>query len=363
MAESKAILNLRREWRVFMLLVLTLLTVALFSFFPRFSFVGDPLLITKSFEGWKQSKKGVSFEGDLKKIAIIKNKNVTDRNYIATKRPIKKGVKFLRLSGKIKAEEIYTHSFFSGGAGLFLIQETGERQYLLYYPKTVVVKKSSPKWRNVSLVFPVDKKTRSTLVGAGFYKSTGILGAQNITLEAVVERGYFSVMKNVLIFSWVITLFLLLGGLLQNINIMQMVAVSIGCLIMVGALMPVGAMSIVKKQVDDVTHKNIEKTVTKTSVKPSIEQYDWIIAHKWGHFAFFASCAFFSMLGWKEGARLRKVSYLVGFGMILEVLQLFVDGRSPHIVDVGVNTAGVMVGIFTFLFLTMAYQRHRNYPS
>jgi VanZ family protein len=81
---------------------------------------------------------------------------------------------------------------------------------------------------------------------------------------------------------------------------------------------------------------------------------------KLGHFIAYAVLTFFLLLAFQKEKRNRIVK-LVGlsatYGVILEVLQLWVPGRHFSYLDLVANVSGVIIGYFLY-FLLKRYNRN-----
>ncbi|MBQ9168432.1 MAG: VanZ family protein [Oscillospiraceae bacterium] len=90
-------------------------------------------------------------------------------------------------------------------------------------------------------------------------------------------------------------------------------------------------------------------------IKPPGTENDGFLLRKLAHFTEFAClgvclCWLTGMLG-QKGLRSILLPLLGGFAAacVDEMIQLFVEGRSSSLIDVGIDTLGVLTGIFILL--------------
>lgn len=68
---------------------------------------------------------------------------------------------------------------------------------------------------------------------------------------------------------------------------------------------------------------------------------------KWNHLLAFAVLSSLATLGWTTAHRRHRVvaAGLVGYGVLIEVVQAFVPGRSAELADVVADAAGIALGL------------------
>ncbi len=94
-----------------------------------------------------------------------------------------------------------------------------------------------------------------------------------------------------------------------------------------------------------ITLLTIMYLATTTNTQLAVVQSMW---DKANHFAAFFTLYILLSLAFKDLAIAYKISLLLGFGMLIEIVQYFIPGREFSFLDVVADSIGIFIGIMFY---------------
>lgn len=95
-----------------------------------------------------------------------------------------------------------------------------------------------------------------------------------------------------------------------------------------------------------------------TTMKIEIVESVW---DKANHFIAFFVLYILLSFAYKNLSLFMKVLILLGFGIQIEIVQSFIDGRSASFLDIVADSIGITIGIIGFFFILRSF--YKFYPS
>ena len=235
----------------------------------------------------------------------------------------------LKLSADMKCENIVPGEKSWNRARLLLVQQTGQKARW-DLPHTVVSFTGTGEWGSYYKFFTIDPETKKIRVTAQLSRCTGSFWLENIHLFPVTQTKAFTWVKTSVLTLWCIFSIFLLGSCFLNgkkkvaLRVMLILAF---ITIIIGTTMPAD----IKAQVSN-------------GVQSQIHAIPWDLS-KVGHFCFFALFGIvLSLLLNLESVIPVMVNILLLAGGT-EIAQLFIDGRSPLLLDFFIDAAGGLSGV------------------
>ena len=95
-----------------------------------------------------------------------------------------------------------------------------------------------------------------------------------------------------------------------------------------------------------------------TTMKIEVVDSIW---DKANHFVAFFVLYILLSLAYKNLSIFMKVLILLGFGIQIEIVQSFIDGRSSSLLDILADSIGISIGIVGFFFILRSF--YKFYPN
>jgi VanZ family protein len=251
----------------------------------------------------------------------------------------------LMLSAEVKCDNVAPGKKPWNLARLILVQNDGEEDRW-DLPLVVTTLTGTHNWESYQNFFYITPKTQSTRVIAELNQSTGSFQIRNIQLYSVSETQTYLWIRNIILFSWGTFFLLLVGSCLfadKKSVLFRVLLASTFISIVIGTSLPGYVKTSVMYQ--------IETQIDETG--PAFRNVvPWDLTKVW-HF-----CIFFS-LGLILGLMLKKQPFVQTMTIILmmaggtEIVQLYIDGRTPLITDFFIDSAGGIVGILLVRLFSM----------
>ena len=333
-------------------LVLVVVTACTVSFFPPYINTGDNLLSTPEVENSDVVvKDGVSLlhNGDASKSVSM---SYTLANGL--------GLQKLRLGASLKSDNVVGGEKPWNRARLLLVQYVGDKpQYST--PHTVTSLVGTTKRQEYSKVFFVFPATTSVKVIAQLSRSTGYFEVGELGLYRVVDSTLFLWAKRLVLTGWGLffLLFLFVHLHANKSTLLKIVFALVGLLIILGTSMPGEMKEKLKSSVIEVA--TAEVAPIKTAVQdanlslglPHLGVDITKIAHFVLFGMFVVGLSFCNPVVSVGGILLNTAMLAVG----TEMVQFFVEGRSPLVTDVGIDMAGAITGLGVVGLLRLFFRR------
>jgi hypothetical protein len=334
--------------RVLLVLVLSAATIAFFNGYPRYQPVGPELLVDPAFSAgllhWEQSGRGaaqVAVDGVLRLQVDERGAGVAVRQSVAEPGRYT----LLRLSGKLKSEEIRPGSRFWQRGRLVLVS-FDSNQRMLPVPHLVADLAGTQPWETYQAVFRVPAEVRMLKVSVQLIGATGVLVAKNLSLRAVVERSTYPLCRQLGLLIWLLGLIWIALPWLFRLrydgpHLLMMLAI-IG--IFAGTLMPAPLKFAIETEIGTVFSE-----LTEAAVDHSGESWAGSPATSAvGHVLFFLLLAVAARWAAPQQPRRGLLLGLLGLALVSEVLQFFVEGRQPRLHDFYLDSLSVLAGLVAF---------------
>ena len=242
----------------------------------------------------------------------------------------------LLFSAEMKSNNVVSGRKPWNRARLILVQNDGKKDRW-NLPLTVTTLKGTHDWENYQNFFYITPETQSIRVIAELNQSTGFFQIRNMQLFPVHETKMYWWIKNIILISWSAFFILLIGSCLfaeKRSMIFQILLASAFIAIVIGTSLP-GYMKTflvyeVETQIDEISP-------TFTDIVP------WDLTKVWH------ACIFF-LLGMALSLMMKKVPLTQVMVIIMmmaggtEIMQLYIDGRTPLISDFFIDSGGGLVG-------------------
>jgi len=343
-----------RDWRRHSLwtacvLLLCLATVLFFNRFPRY-LAGPPLLHNPDFAealtGWQVKGSGAAeaIDGSLR-LGLADATDGVEVSQTVKAPPLGS---LLKLSCQLKSQTIQAGRRGWELGRVVLVSGDGQGKPIYAYPHVLSALTGSRDWMVETKVFAVAEGVAELKVAAQLMHSPGELWVKGCRLSKLELSQDFHAWRYALLTLWIgvgagLILPWLRGGLLHAQDPLKRLLTAA---ILAGVLMPgevkhqVGGWlarhGLQPAAVPDAFYKSSDFPYFETS----LHWPDWD-GFKLGHLGLFACLAF--VLG-ADRSGWWVLSKLALFAGATEVLQLFIQGRTPKLTDIAIDCAGVLLG-------------------
>jgi VanZ family protein len=243
----------------------------------------------------------------------------------------------LLFSAEVKCDNVVRGKKPWHVARLILVQNDGKKDRW-DLPLILAALTGTHNWDSYQNFFYITPETQAIRVAAELNQSTGSLQIRNVRLYPVNETQAYLWVKNIILFSWGAFFLLLVGSCLfaeKRSTLFRVLLASAFIAIVIGTSLPgylkTSVMYQVEDQIDDISP-------TFTDIVP------WELTKIWH------ACIFF-LLGLALGLMIKKAPFSQVMVIILmmaggtEIAQLYIDGRTPLVSDVFIDSAGGLAGI------------------
>ena len=201
-------------------------------------------------------------------------------------------------------------------------------------------------WQSYRNFFYITPKTQSIWIAAELNQSTGSLQVRNLQLYPVRETQTYSRIRNIILFSWGAFFLLLTGSCLfaeKRSMLFRVLLASAFISIIVGTSLP-GNMK------DSVSHQ-IEMQIDTDS--PAFKTIiPWDLSKVW-HVCFFFLLGLILCLMLKKQPATQVMAIILMMAGGTEIVQLYIDGRTPLLTDFFIDAAGGIAGMALIRLLGM----------
>ncbi|WP_297324330.1 VanZ family protein [Nitrosomonas sp.] len=267
--------------------------------------------------------------------------------------PIEQGA-VLMFSAEVKCDNVVPGKKPWSLARLILVQNDGEEDRW-DLPLIVTSLTGTHDWKSYHNFFYMTPETQSVRVIAELNQSTGSLQVRNMQLYPVSETQAYLWIRNIILISWGAFFLLLVGSCLfadKRSTLARILLASAFISIVIGTSLPGYMKDSVSHQVE--TQIDAESPAFKTIIP-------WDLSKVW-------HVCFFFLLGLILGLMLKKQPVVQITVVILmmaggtEIVQLYIDGRTPLVTDFFIDSAGGMVGILLIRLFTQHWNNVKT-PS
>lgn len=341
-------------------LLLAFLTVFIADYVGLYEEIGPELLSNNDFkEGFADWRRiGSDYLSLFEDPVSVKMYSAVPENKISLFQSIGDPGRFrlLKLSGDIKTEAVSSGDKEWYRAGL-LLAHYDDKGVWISAPHVVVALTDDNPWKRYEKIFQIKPEAAEVRVIAQFIKVTGSMWVKNLSLREAVEKSIYKYWRLIYLLWFVFLGWLVLSFIVEcNGIILKAVVISLVAAILFGALTPGNS----KLQLQEDAAATIKKVTgheqpdieikSKIPVKEKLKTTKrWILAAKGGHFIFFCILALSLAAGFPRERFIQLFVVVVIFAGATELMQYFVDDRTPQIRDWLLDFAGVMTGFLLFL--------------
>lgn len=243
----------------------------------------------------------------------------------------------LKLSAEAKSDEVVAGEKPWNQARLLLVQNDGKKDRW-DLPGLVVSLTGTSDWKSYHNAFTIAPETRRIRVAAQLNQSTGSFQVKNIQLHAVREARAFTWVRNILLGSWGAFFLLLAGSCLfmgRKTVLFRTLLVSVFICIIIGTTIPGNVREQVSHEIKTQMHA---ESHTIQAVIP------WDLSKVW-HFCFFSFLGLILCLMMAKEPTLQLMILILLLAGGTEIVQLYIDDRSPLFTDFLIDAAGGLSGI------------------
>lgn len=318
---------------ILLFIFLTITTFASLVGINRYQQVG-PELLTDSWTTWASGGNRINITEN--ELAISSSNPHADAMAYQNLSATKQG-SVLLFSAEVKCDNVVRGKKPWHVARLILVQNDGKKDRW-DLPLILTTLAGTHNWNNYQNFFYITPETQTVRIAAELNQSTGSLQVRNIRLYPVNETQTYLWVKNIILFSWGAFFLLLVGSCLfaeKRSTLFRVLLASAFIAIVIGTSLPgylkTSVMYQVEGQIDEIIP-------ALTDIVP------WDLTKVWH------VCIFF-LLGLALSLMMKKVPFTQVMAIILmmaggtEIVQLYIDGRTPLVSDVFIDATGGLAGI------------------
>ncbi|MBA3754756.1 MAG: VanZ family protein [Nitrosomonas sp.] len=251
----------------------------------------------------------------------------------------------LIFSAEMKCDNVVLGKKLWNRARLILVQNNGKKdRWNLSH--VVASLTGTHDWQSYRNFFYITPKTRSIWIAAELNQATGSLQVRNLQLYPVSETQTYSRIRTIILFSWGAFFLLLTGSCLfaeKRSMLFRVLLASAFISIIVGTSLP-GYMK------DSVSHQ-IETQIDTDS--PAFKTIiPWDLSKVW-HVCFFFLLGLILCLMLKKQPATHVMAIILMMAGGTEIVQLYIDGRTPLVTDFFIDAAGGIAGMALIRLLGM----------
>lgn len=196
-------------------------------------------------------------------------------------------------------------------------------------------------WKKYQDYFHIPSKT-IILFSIELYKAVGLFEVRNIHFYPVEEMQTYIWSKNIILLLWIIFFILLTGSCYfteRKSVFLQLLVVVFFTLIVIGT----GMQGDIKEFVFHIIHSQFDNTNTN----PIFDIIKWLSLDlsKVGHFVLFFGLGCVLQLIARHIKVLEILTVILMLACGTELIQIYIDGRTPHISDVMIDLIGGTLGV------------------
>lgn len=279
------------------------------------------------------------------------------------------GPGFVLLEGEIKSAEVVPGAKPWHRARLDFSRYGADGKWLSL-PHNVVTLEGSTDWQHYQEVFRlVDGVGRST-VAIQVLSATGKLWVRNLSLHRVVPASSYKAARAFLFLMWATIIILLFGPRVRGgeRKLLGLVTALAVILIVIGTMLPASFKTSWQGEIKELVFaggSNLDANHSGGNGGADNEHTEHIYLvgsieiGKVGHFVFFGLLGFLVLVRRREGAILPELAEIAVLATATELMQFFVEGRTPLVADFFTDMAGVSTGVL----ICLIFLQHRKLLS
>ncbi|MBP6058361.1 MAG: VanZ family protein [Nitrosomonas sp.] len=325
----------------FLFIFLAVATIAAHLWIDRYQQIGPDLLTGN----WKiMASKNSWVDITENELTLFSRDSQTGAGAYQNLPMVEKGT-MLIFSAEMKCDNVVLGKKPWNLARLILVQNNGKKdRWDLSH--AVASLTDTHDWQSYRNSFYITPRTQGIWVAAELNQSTGSLQLRNLQLYPVSETQTYSRIRNIILFSWGAFFLLLTGSCLfaeKRSMLFRVLLASAFISIIIGTSLP-GNMK------DSVSHQ-IEMRIDTDS--PAFKTViPWDLSKVW-HVCFFFLLGLILCLMLKKQPDIQIMAIILMMAGGTEIVQLYIDGRTPLVTDFLIDAAGGIVGMVLIRLLGM----------
>ncbi|MCF6186976.1 MAG: VanZ family protein [Desulfobulbaceae bacterium] len=345
--------------KIFLFVVLCVLTACSIVLIDRYEDVGDQLLLNPDFtdglQSWQVKQRSFSEVIVKGNTVRIRSDSIKGNVQIWQEVPtVLNGAK-LRLKATLKTEGVSGDGKSWSKARLLLIQpHQWQGRYFAF--RVVAALSGTHDWQTYSKVFTTVRNLGSQ-VRIQLPNSQGTFSVKDLSLYRVEERAVYRWINWLFIALWMSFIAVLFVPILKvKRNLVSFLAVPVLFLIVIGTAMSGRIKNHLKyellKELDRYIFP-IQKAIWKIGSWFNYQPAAFDIT-KVGHFFLFGAFTFMFILGNPGRSKVRQLGDIFMLACATECIQFYIDGRSPLFSDVLIDMAGGLSALVLYVLLVQA---------
>ncbi len=327
--------------------LLTLLTVAVFNYLPRYALSGRSILtntdFAKGFEGWEVAGLVTLDETELGH-AILQNRNPEQSVYLRRRINLPPGRTSLRLSAEISTSRVQRGELPWQTARVYLVQVAPNGRRLWNQPNLLASLVGTVSRQRFEEIFETSGSVSQAILGIELAMATGRMEIADLQLAVLDELPTFRLAASLLIAGWSLLAVWVGIKLFRGIR-----STSVrGWLIVTGGVLGLGLFipSFMRQELLDAITRGLGFELSDPAAL--------------GHAVVFGVLAFLVRYGRPRDPLLLHVSAWMLAGAATEVMQLFTADRRADAGDWIADAAGAMAGLILAEVALMLDRRLRR---
>lgn len=359
---ASLLLSERLKARVIGILLLIITSLLLFHYFDRYEVTSVELIHNGMFsqgaQHWQYVNQPDAIDPDGT-ASLYRDSTGFSSMYQVIARPLNMGP--FRLSGELASEQLVAGKE-PWQQGKLLLQELDKSGQVISNQQVIGIQHTRS-WQYYEKVMTLQPDTKSIRISFEMLDSQGLLKARNIRFHSVRETASYQYLYSAALAIWCLAAIWVLIPLRHLMRSKASHIAAVGTLIVAafGVLMPYHLKMRLLASIEQHLLPTGGLDSIFIAIAPTIALQDWLLTHidltKIGHFFIFALITI--CLYWASNTK-RWSPILVGMLTLAassEVLQIFVNNRTPRLTDFAIDAAGIFFGLILAQMFSMVLKR------
>jgi VanZ family protein len=331
-------------------MILALSTIVSVSWVEPYKKIGNDLLQNKNFSsgltGWEKSSSGkITLHNNSIQLQL---ENREDDVRIEQKIYNPSDYQYLRLAADIKTNHIVPGEMSWHRARLILSSYDEDGNWLSV-PHGVAGLEGTNNWQHFERIFKLSPLADQVSVIAMLHKASGSVWFKNISLTEVTAGSAWKILTITALLVWGIFLFMILFPWIKDCKryLQKIVILSVILAIILGTMVPHSYKELIKTNSSAKLAENrslsFEGVTEKRIEARHHSNLKWKMINNTGHILFFFILAAMLVLGFRDKNHQIFLTILI-LACATELMQFFIEGRSPGFRDLILDLAGAFFG-------------------
>ncbi|GKS69871.1 carbohydrate binding domain-containing protein [Nitrosomonas sp. PY1] len=317
-------------------ILLTVITLLAHLYLERFQPTGADLL-TASWSTRTSGKNQIDIGKDLIRISSNDPETITSAFQYLQQVPYGQLVMF---SAEIKSHDVIKGERPWNTARVAITQKVNEThdQYLPLVVQSLI---GTNEWKTYQEHFYIPPDAKTVRFSVELHHATGLLEIRNWRLYPVIQLTPYSWSRDIILYAWGVFFMILIGSCFytqQKNFLLRFLLVSFFAVIIIGISLPGDIKTFIFENID-IQIDSANPLFSPISVLP------WDLS-KVGHFVFFLGFGLVLRLTAKNTGTWKVLTIIIMMACGTELVQIYIDGRTPLVSDAFIDTTGGTLGIF-----------------